>query len=809
MISVPDDKPSALKVRSLSCALLLMLISVSGIFAGAVSGQEIDLSNAAVVVPDDLTARENKAVTVLIEEIEKRTRIRLPRVSKFPASGATITVVSESSLKAFAGNLVSQMPADMTNKKPEGYRIGIANGKNVVIAGNDERGELFGVGRLLRNLRLGRDSIKLPADLKISTAPETLLRGHQLGFRPKTNSYDAFTIQMWEQYIRDLAIFGTNAIELIPPRSDDDEDSPHFPETQIKMMAAMSKVIDEYGLDCWIWYPAMDKDYGDPATVDLALKEWDEVLKQLPRIDAIMVPGGDPGHTHPKNLMPMLEKQAAQLEKHHKGVKWYVAPQGFNVDWMNEFYAIMKTQPKWLTGVVHGPQVRDSLAKLKASIPPQYTIRNYPDITHSFSAQYAVPQWDLAYPQTEAREVINPRPTDERKIFDATNRYTFGFLTYSEGVNDDVNKFVWSSLGWDSKVDLRSALRDYSRYFIANEMTDDFAEGLFGLERDWQGPLASNANVDDTLARFRQMERRASPQVLANWRFQQALYRAYYDGYVKSRLLQETVAQEKANEYLRDARRLGSLTALQMAEAVLDKTVADNPAEAYRGRVLELAEALYQSIRMQLATVKYYGQPGRGSNIDTLDAPLNDRNWLKVKFNEIRALTDEKARIAAIDAVVNWTDAGPGGFYDDLGNASRQPHLQNINDFAKDPGAMESAFSGFAAKPDWRRSWMDTGETAFDTPLEMLYTGLDPNAQYKVRVVYGGTTPDLKINLTANKTFPVHGFIAKPNPVVPLEFDIPAAATASGELRLAWDIEPGRRGNGRGRQVSEVWLIKK
>ncbi len=34
---------------------------------------------------------------------------------------------------------------------------------------------------------------------------------------------------MWEQYVRDLIVFGCNAIELIPPRSDDEDDSPHFP----------------------------------------------------------------------------------------------------------------------------------------------------------------------------------------------------------------------------------------------------------------------------------------------------------------------------------------------------------------------------------------------------------------------------------------------------------------------------------------------------------------------------------------------------------------------------------------------------
>jgi hypothetical protein len=43
----------------------------------------------------------------------------------------------------------------------------------------------------------------------------------------------------------------------------------------------------------------------------------------------------------------------------------------------------------------------------------------------------------------------------------------------------------------------------------------------------------------------------------------------------------------------------------------------------------------------------------------------------------------------------------------------------------------------------------------------------------------------------------------------PLEFDIPAAATAGGELNLAWTQAPGSRAAGRGTQVAEVWLIRK
>src|SRR5206468_11705767 len=100
---------------------------------------------------------------------------------------------------------------------------------------------------------------------------------------------------MWEQYYRDMMVFGMNAIELIPPRSDDDADSPHFPLPPMEMMEGMSRLLDDYGLAVWIWYPAMDRDYSDTRTVEAALEEWDGVFRRLRRVDAVFVPGGDPG----------------------------------------------------------------------------------------------------------------------------------------------------------------------------------------------------------------------------------------------------------------------------------------------------------------------------------------------------------------------------------------------------------------------------------------------------------------------------------------------------------------------------------
>jgi len=40
------------------------------------------------------------------------------------------------------------------------------------------------------------------------------------------------------------------------------------------------------------------------------------------------------------------------------------------------------------------------------------------------------------------------------------------FLSYSDGVHDDVNKTVWSMLAWDPNRDVRDVLIDYARFFF-------------------------------------------------------------------------------------------------------------------------------------------------------------------------------------------------------------------------------------------------------------------------------------------------------------------------------------------------------
>ncbi|MGP8251244.1 MAG: hypothetical protein ACLQHF_04370 [Terracidiphilus sp.] len=800
----------------------------------------VDLSNAVIVVPRELSEREKKAVQVLVEEAEKRTAIRWEVAEEMPANAPVAIVVgSQSSLKGSHAALLPELnlSTELT-VGAEGYRLRTVRrpvGSVIAIIGVDERGVLFGVGEFLRKIYMTKGKVFAPSSLDLSSAPKYKLRGHQMGYRPKTNAYDAWTVAIWDQYIRELAVFGTNAIELVPPRSDDAADGPHFPLPPMRMMVEMSRIADDYGLDVWIWYPAMDPDYSDPKTVEFALQEWAEVFKALPRVDAVFVPGGDPGHTRPRHMFALLEKQAANLRRYHPDAQMWMSPQGFDATWLQEFLGIVnREQPRWLSGVVYGPQNRMGLPALRKAIPEQYPIRLYPDITHSIDCQLPVPDWDVAYALSEGREVINPRPRSHANIFRLQSPNSIGFITYSEGCNDDVNKFLWSALGWNPEKPAIEILREYSSYFVSDRLSEGFAQGLMSLEANWHGPLLANESVYTTLDQFQTMESTATPAELLSWRFQMGLYRAYYDAYIRSRLINESSAQDRALGRLEEIRRMGArpiqldvgdeekratngtnlLVLLELAEEYLNGPLKNPTSQDWRARILALGEGLYQSIRMQLAVEGYQAEAvTRAANLDTLDTPLTDAPWLRERFAEIRKLPSAVDQIAAVESILDRTNPGPGGFYDDLGNLTGQPHLVRGVGSIQDPEFRETSFIG-SSFPDWSGvaapvAWKRSAGSLFDAPLQLYYPDLDGAAQYRVRVVYAGDTPDMKIRLMAGENLEVHPLMDKPSPIRPIEFDIPSQATEKGCLTLSWYGEQGLGGNGRGCEVSEVWLMRK
>jgi hypothetical protein len=763
------------------------------------------LHDAVIVTPVPLRGPEAKAVAVLIDEIERRTGIRLTLSDLLPPADRPVIVMGR---RADLLPSADPLPADGFAVRAEGET------RQLILAGNDARGLLYAVGHLLRALRMGRGRVELSLPYETATAPRWPLRGHQLGYRFLSNCYDGWDVPQFDRYIRELALWGANAVELLPLKTGAPEESPHFHLPRAEMMEALSGVIASYGLDVWVWWPALDGDYADPAVTAAALEDWAAICRRLPRLDAVFVPGGDPGHTAPEVLFPYLEKQIANVRRFHPKAALWVSPQGFNDEQMAWFFRhLAERRPPWLGGVVFGPWVNMELGKFRRLIPACYPIRFYPDITHTRHCQYPVADWDLAFALTQGREPTCPRPRDMANILRTLQPHTSGNLCYSEGAHDDVNKAVWSALSWDPDAVLENVLRDYARFFIGDDTAEAFARGLLALEENWRGPLLPHGEVEETFRLFQDMESAASPHQLTNWRFLQPLFRAYLDAYTRRRLIHETELEGRALAVLREAAVRGTEPALAEAESILEKAVTAPVALDLRTRIFQLAEALFQTIHHKLSQPLYRAlHTGRGAHLDSLDWPLNNRLWLKERFEAIRALPASD-QPAAIGEILQWADPGPGGFYDSLGELPVSPRLVRGQGVAEDPAFIRSSMVGFLyltePPPPVRTSWMTCACALGGEPLHMEYDGLDPAAAYAVRVVYGQPEYKARLKLTANGTQAVHGFLEKPEPMAPLVFDVPREATRTGRLRLTWQRETNEGSAGYGCSVAEVWLMRK
>jgi hypothetical protein len=780
-----------------------------------------------LIVPQTQTLHEQTVTTMLVEEAQRRTTdgTAVP-IEHSPlaslAAGEQVIVLSDRThieqllprclLPAWHTALAALHPTQQAEAFTA-VSLPWSFGQMIMLVGNDERGELFAAGYLLRKMSFSTGSPRLRPNLHIFTAPDKPIRGHQVGYRNKNNTYDAWTLPQFEQQIRDLAIFGTNTIQIIAPVSDDDETSPLFPQPPLETLLGISSLLEKYGLDCDLYYPELRDDYTNPATIDAELKDFEALVKAMPRLDALYVPGGDPGHTPPEALLPLIAREAAVLHRYHPTATISLSAQGFDRAHYETFYNLLAQHPAWLTGIFFGPQSRDSFFTQRRRVPTQYAMQFYPDIGHTLHAQFPIPQWDPIFALTEGREPICPRPSAFAAIYRHFSPLHTGFITYSEGVNDDVNKALWTQLGWSATTPIHAILGDYARWFLHREGLQNTlaVRAIQGLEEDWTGPLATNPQISRTRHLFIALEHASTPQQTAhNPRWDSLLYRTTYDDYLQRKLLRQRSAEAHAYAALADPTR-PSKARVVAARAGLTATVPSPTEQAEHDRLFALADQLFRDWGLQLSVKLYHAENWeRGANLDRVDTSLTDTQWLNKSLTSALQQPTEAARIAALNTLTHWQHPAPGTLYDDLGDSTNEPHLLRGRGWPTDPELYATAIDGIADRTlddGWRLSQLTYAETLYETPLQLRYAHLDPHAHYTVRVTYAGEDYALPLTLAANNHIEIHpARLRHANPET-VDFPLTTTATCTGNLTLTWLGPQGSGGSGRGRQVAEVWLI--
>ena len=547
---------------------------------------------------------EKKAAEIFADEIFRRSGIR-PEISCEKAEKYIKLVVADAGEKE-----------DFTVEQC---------GTEITVTAHRFRSLVYGFGLFIRKCDFRNGEIILLKNIAGEYSPSMPVRGHQLSYTDMNNTYDAWSIEQFRQYFIDLMLFGNNMIE-----SDSGfkgEENGFMKYARRELIRLTSEVCEELDLDYSVWHPLSKK-----KTDEETLEELRSTYGSLCRLNVLFPPGGDPGDLQAEDFIERCKKMKRELVKYFPEAKMYPsaqAPHEYS-DWGERFVRKMAELPDEIDGIIYGPNHAMPLDELRRRIDSKYPFRFYPDITHNVRCEVPVhfqqDDWHYALASTLSRESVNPRPSEYRLLHRMTRQYVNGSVSYSEGVNDDLNKFVWSAMDFDAECNLRESVADYARAFFSGADYEKVTDCIFALEQNWIGDPAQNASIETAYNAFTELGR-DYPFLSKNWRYLLHMFRAACDKTVRDRRLFEL-------ELIEDARGFAKQGKTDEALAILE-TDFDDEYKSLRASLFPLAEKLHRLIGIQLDVEHFGGMAWeRGCTLDTIDNPVTDRKWLLDKIKE-------------------------------------------------------------------------------------------------------------------------------------------------------------------------------
>ncbi|MBQ6864465.1 MAG: hypothetical protein IJO14_09550 [Clostridia bacterium] len=492
------------------------------------------------------------------------------------------------------------------------------------------RGLIFACAQYLRKIELRNNQIVITKDIAASYHPYKRIRGHQIGYRTTPNSYDAWDYDMYQRYYIDLMMMGCNTVEHIPYERGVSKRNRLMKYDEEEFLIKASEMADALDLDVSLWFPNSEDD------IETACKRREKVFSSLKRLNYVFPPGGDPGELEPDELLDRCTAFRKILKKYHPDAQlWPSAQQPHSMPfWGEDFLKALQTHPDAVDGIITGPNRAFDIDVLRKRLPSDYEIRLYPDITHNVRCEYPVhfdrDDWHYTFTSTLSRECINPRPVEYKKIHESTRGYVIGSVSYSEGINDDVNKFVWSSLDFDDTLSIRDILDDYARMFFVGSEPADITDAILALERNWEGDPAENPHIENTLKMWIAIGNN-NPSLCDNWRYNALLFRACCDAFVRRKYIVESQIVIDALKSLRAG-------LADDAESILNCALPKE-CTTLRTTIQALGEKLFEQIGLQLDVEHYCADnPERGATFDTIDLPITDKQWLLKKIEYAKNL---------------------------------------------------------------------------------------------------------------------------------------------------------------------------
>jgi hypothetical protein len=749
----------------------------------------------------------------------------------------------------------------------------------LLIAGVDDRGCLYGVGELLRQAEFNDNSMTLPEDLKVRSAPAFQIRGTQYGQSgvAKTLAH----VRDWSEaetkrVIIDYALAGANIFSTEPgPMFDFLKSFGLMTQGGFGANTAAAKVPPEWeasesigrtGYVC----PSV------PEARTYMLRLCEETFKNSPDYDLVKFHGGDGGGCECDRCDPygltfikLVEEMAAVVHTYHPATRIYFTNQKFDDKDDEAIFYYLQEQPRdWLWAWGYGPGSDATTwqpghrqthrmdlfrypgygpyglypKEILHQLPPQQVLVYYNEITHWKYAQHGYIQM---YPRADrngdqpphwSHDIYERRPDQfltmvynrltfyawpryYHRVFNDLMPYGVGDITHSSGHHDHFNQWMWQRLLWSPRMSVEQVVDEYCRTWFGSQAAAGMAKAVFQLEENLQEqpgtPLPNKTGIDTFYTLVESAGKKMpAARMTNNWLWRLFMQKASLDKYIQLAVRQQIELQQRIERHIRVAleHRVDNSTIEEML------TWFNNNTEP-----IEMIRLREQAGRLGEESDRLVGD--RSEGYFNLQHDFIGLGWLKRQLERAKAAKG-KDRQQLLSMIVEYENAGEGGYYDNLGTFNPAPHVTFGYPYDHgQPYVNEMLSEG--NRPGQRSMHFTQDE---NQGVTLHYADLDPKASYRIRFTFVRPWYQPRyaerMNQKCQSIYADDRVLAQ-DVELPLQmsdfftYDIPPACTRDGDLVIRLQraenvargsrvsIEQWRNSGGWGTLISEVWLMKK
>lgn len=650
--------------------------------------QPVYATSISIILNENASDVERNIANVLKNRLQKNSKVKVSiSKEKDPNAGLNIYLgrVSKSGRLNELSKKFNLLLPGIQKPFAEGYAvktITLENTPAILALGVDNRGVLYAVGEILRQMEPKKLAIKFKS-FDISTAPAYRFRGAnnpQGGTMRKFTKSRAWTTDEWKGVILDFALAGANCFYA------EEWGSTSERTKFIKSFDLMTTVgirPNQYKDDFPVeWKSGGLNDWeGDdwicpsiPEAREALLKQWTEKLKTLGDHDILRFYAGDPGGCRDERCKPwgktfvlLCEEISKIALKTHPDLIILIANQDLTNEGDFAIFDYLSEKPqKWLYGIAYGPgsnamswyfrkKLNDNmfeypgygwlnryLAETLNALPKDQKIVHYSDITHWTMAQYNVEDPERNIAKSFGRRTWHTRPKDLYEIFQAIMPFSQGDIIYTEGYHDHFNQYLWQRLLMNPHKSAKEVTHEYCSIYFGENAAELMTEAIFQLEDNFKIPLATNAGID----RYYVLVKEAGLLIPKNMMENNHLWNLFMqkgslDKYVQLKLQRELFQEERIQNLLQQGLETGELNkAIDKSLVILTEPKETEVMAFYRKEANKLG----------IASEKMFGI--RNVGYSRLDQQLRDMKGLSKDLKEAKKIRSKKEKMNLVSLAI-------------------------------------------------------------------------------------------------------------------------------------------------------------